>query len=444
MSPAQPLSLRAGGPLTGTITVPGDKSISHRALMFGALAVGETVVDGLLEGEDVLSTAAALRAMGAEIMREEDSRWRIWGVGVGGLLQPQTALDMGNSGTSTRLLMGLLASHPVTVTFIGDVSLSARPMARVTVPLGLMGASFATAPGGRLPLTMSGRCPTVPLRYVLPVASAQVKSAILLAGLNAPGRTTVVEVEPTRDHSERMLRAFGAEVRVEDTGEGRTITVTGEAELRPQAIVVPGDISSAAFAIVAALIVPGSRVTIAGVGVNPTRDGLLRVLAMMGADVVLANLREVGGEPVADITVAHGALTGIEVPPEIAASMIDEFPILFVAAAFAQGTTTMRGLAELRVKESDRITVMAAGLTACGVQVEELPDGLIVHGNGGEPVAGGATVAASLDHRIAMSFAVLGLRSRAAVVIDDARPVSTSFPGFVDLMISLGAVQRPV
>ena len=444
MSPAQPLSLRAGGPLTGTTTVPGDKSISHRALMFGALAVGETVVDGLLEGEDVLSTAAALRAMGAEIMREEDSRWRIWGVGVGGLLQPQTALDMGNSGTSTRLLMGLLASHPVTVTFIGDVSLSARPMARVTVPLGLMGASFATAPGGRLPLTMSGRCPAVPLRYMLPVASAQVKSAILLAGLNAPGRTTVVEVEPTRDHSERMLRAFGAEVRVEDTGEGRTITVTGEAELRPQAIVVPGDISSAAFAIVAALIVPDRRVTIAGVGVKPTRDGLLRLLAMMGADVVLANLREVGGEPVADITVAHGALTGIEVPPEIAASMIDEFPILFVAAAFAQGTTTMRGLAELRVKESDRITVMAAGLTACGVQVEELPDGLIVHGNGGEPVAGGATVAASLDHRIAMSFAVLGLRSRAAVVIDDARPVSTSFPGFVDLMISLGAVQRPV
>ncbi|WP_255602328.1 3-phosphoshikimate 1-carboxyvinyltransferase [Glacieibacterium megasporae] len=450
MNAPQPLSLRAEGPLSGTVTVPGDKSISHRALMFGALAVGETVVDGLLEGEDVLSTAAALRAMGAEIVREdagaggEAGRWRIWGVGVGGLLQPATALDMGNSGTSTRLLMGLIASHPITATFTGDASLSSRPMARVTVPLGLMGASFTTAPGGRLPLTMTGRCPAVPLRYVLPVASAQVKSAVLLAGLNAPGRTTVVEPEATRDHSERMLRAFGAEVRVEDAPEGRAITVTGEAELRPQVIVVPGDISSAAFPIVAALIVPGSRVTIGGVGVNPTRDGLLRVLAMMGADVTLGQQREVGGEPVADITIAAGALTGIEVPPEIAASMIDEFPVLFVAAAFAQGTTVMRGLSELRVKESDRIAVMAAGLTACGVRVEELPDGLIVHGNGGDMVAGGATVAARLDHRIAMSFAVLGLRARAAVTVDDARPVATSFPGFVDLMTVLGAVQSPV
>jgi 3-phosphoshikimate 1-carboxyvinyltransferase len=434
MDPPLPLSLRSDGPLTGTITVPGDKSISHRALMFGALAVGETVVDGLLEGEDVLATAAALRAMGAEIVRESvgagsnGGRWRIWGVGVGGLLQPQTGLDMGNSGTSTRLLMGLLASHPITATFIGDASLSARPMARVTVPLGLMGASFTTAPGGRLPLTMTGRCPAVPLRYILPVASAQVKSAILLAGLNAPGRTTVVEREATRDHSERMLRAFGAEVRVEETPEGRAISVTGEVELRPQALTVPGDISSAAFAIVAALIVPHSRVTIAGVGVNPTRDGLLRVLAMMGADV----------------TVAAGPLRGIEVPPEIAASMIDEFPVLFVAAAFAHGTTVMRGLSELRVKESDRIAVMAAGLAACGCHVEELSDGLIVHGSGGDPVAGGATVAASLDHRIAMSFAVLGLRSRAALVIDDARPVATSFPGFTALMTQLGAVQRPV
>jgi 3-phosphoshikimate 1-carboxyvinyltransferase len=291
---------------------------------------------------------------------------------------------------------------------------------------------------------MTGHCPAVPLRYVLPVASAQVKSAVLLAGLNAPGRTTVVEPEATRDHSERMLRAFGAEVRVEDAPEGRAITVAGEAELRPQAIVVPGDISSAAFPIVAALIVPGSRVTIGGVGVNPTRDGLLRVLAMMGADVTLGQPREVGGEPVADITVAAGALTGIEVPPEIAASMIDEFPVLFVAAAFAQGTTVMRGLAELRVKESDRIAVMAAGLAACGVVVEELPDGLIVHGNGGEMVAGGATVAARLDHRIAMSFAVLGLRATAAVMVDDARPVATSFPGFVALMTALGAVQSPV
>lgn len=443
--PPRSLSLRCPGALSGAVAVPGDKSISHRALMFGALAVGETVIDGLLEGEDVLSTAAALRAMGAEIVREatggagEAVRWRVHGVGVGGLLQPGAALDMGNSGTSTRLLMGLLASHRLTATFVGDASLSARPMARVTVPLALMGAEFATSPGARLPLTMIGRCPAIPLRYVLPVASAQVKSAVLLAGLNTPGRTAVVERAPTRDHSERMLRAFGATVDVADDDGGRTITVTGEGELRPQRLTVPGDISSAAFPLVAALIVPGSRVTIAGVGVNPTRDGLLRVLAMMGAHVAVSAPRLVGGEPVADLTVTAGALSGIEVPPEIAPSMIDEYPVLFVAAAFAEGRTVMRGLAELRVKESDRIAAMAAGLAACGVGVEELPDGLIVHGNGGAMVAGGATVAARLDHRIAMSFAVLGLRARAPVVVDDARPIATSFPGFVDLMVGLGA-----
>ena len=435
----QPLTLRVDGPLTGTVAVPGDKSISHRALMFGALAVGETVIDGLLEGEDVHATAGALRAMGADVARDDAGTWRVWGVGVGGLLQPAVALDMGNSGTSTRLLMGLIASHPLTATFVGDASLSARPMARVTDPLALMGASFATAPGGRLPLTMTGRCPAVPLRYVLPVASAQVKSAVLLAGLNTPGRTVVVEREATRDHSERMLRGFGAQVTIEETPHGRAIGVLGEAELRPQHIVVPGDISSAAFVIVAALIVPGSRVTITGVGVNPTRDGLLRVLAMMGADIVRTNEREVGGEPVADLIVSASTLTGIDVPPEIAPSMIDEYPVLFVAAAFAHGRTTMRGLAELRVKESDRIAVMAAGLAACGVRCSELPDGLVVDGSGGEPVPGGATVAARLDHRIAMSFAVLGLRAAARVTIDDARPIATSFPGFVDLLRSLGA-----
>ena len=435
----QPLTLRVDGPLTGTVAVPGDKSISHRALMFGALAVGETVIDGLLEGEDVHATAGALRAMGADVARDDAGVWRVWGVGVGGLLQPAVALDMGNSGTSTRLLMGLIASHPLTATFVGDASLSARPMARVTDPLALMGASFATAPGGRLPLTMTGRCPAVPLRYVLPVASAQVKSAVLLAGLNTPGRTVVVEREATRDHSERMLRGFGAQVTIEETPHGRAIGVLGEAELRPQHIVVPGDISSAAFVIVAALIVPGSRVTITGVGVNPTRDGLLRVLAMMGADIVRTNEREVGGEPVADLIVSASTLTGIDVPPEIAPSMIDEYPVLFVAAAFAHGRTTMRGLAELRVKESDRIAVMAAGLAACGVRCSELPDGLVVDGSGGEPVPGGATVAARLDHRIAMSFAVLGLRAAARVTIDDARPIATSFPGFVDLLRSLGA-----
>lgn len=434
-----PLSLSAAAPLAGTVTVPGDKSISHRALMFGALAVGETRIEGLLEGEDVLATAAALRAMGAGVERDADGVWHVHGVGVGGLLQPGQALDMGNSGTSTRLLMGLIAAHPITATFIGDASLSRRPMSRVVEPLSRMGASFTAAPGGRLPVTLVGACQAVPIRYALPVASAQVKSAILLAGLNTPGRTTVVERVATRDHSERMLRGFGATVEVEETADGRAISIVGEAELRPQSIVVPGDPSSAGFPLVAALAVPGSRVTIGNVGLNPTRDGLVRVLRMMGADIVAANPRTVGGEPVADLEVTAGALRGIDVPPEVAPSMIDEFPILFVAAALAQGRTVMRGLEELRVKESDRIAVMAAGLKACGVVVEELPDGLIVHGSSGEPVPGGATVASHLDHRIAMSFAVLGLRSRAAVTVDDARPIATSFPDFLPLMGRLGA-----
>ena len=436
--PMPTLSMTADGPLLGTVSVPGDKSISHRALMLGGLAVGETVVTGLLEGEDVLATAAAMRAMGVDVERRA-AAWHIHGVGVGGLLQPQTALDMGNSGTSTRLLMGLLASHPLTATFTGDASLSRRPMARVTVPLELMGAQFTTAPGGRLPLTMTGTCPAVPIRFALPVASAQVKSAVLLAGLNTPGITSVVERVATRDHGERMLSAFGATVTHDDTPDGRVIAVTGEAELRPQHLTVPGDISSAAFLVVAATIVPGSAVTITGVGVNPTRDGLLRALVAMGADIVRVDAREVGGEPVADFVVRHAALTGIDVPPEWAASMIDEYPVLFVAAAFAAGRTTMRGIDELRVKESDRIAAMAAGLAACGVPVEELPDGLIVTGSGGDAVAGGATVAAELDHRIAMSFAVLGLHARAAVTVDDAAPVATSFPGFSGVFERLGA-----
>lgn len=435
----QPLSLRTDGPLRGTVRVPGDKSISHRALMLGALAVGETRITGLLDGEDVLATAAALRAMGVTIERRPDREWRVHGVGVGGLLQPQTALDMGNSGTSTRLLMGLIASHPITATFTGDASLSKRPMGRVTEPLSQMGAQFVTSPGGRLPLTMTGCCPSVPIRYVLPVASAQVKSAILLAGLNTPGKTTVVEPIPTRDHSERMLAGFGAEIIVGETPQGRTITVTGEAELRPQIIEVPGDPSSAAFPMVAALIVPGSRVTIENVGINPTRAGLIDVLRAMGADIVMTNEREVGGEPVADLIVSASGLTGIEVPPEGAPAMIDEYPILFVAAALASGRTVMRGLEELRVKESDRIAVMAAGLAACGVRVEELPDGLIVHGAGNATVPGGATVASHLDHRIAMSFAVLGLASKRPVTVNDARPISTSFPTFVAMMTGLGA-----
>ncbi len=442
-SAPQPLSLAATGPLTGTTGVPGDKSISHRSLMLGALAVGETVIDGLLEGEDVLATAAAMRAMGATIERRDHNgfwRWHVHGVGVGGLLQPQVALDMGNSGTSTRLLMGLVASHPITATFIGDASLSRRPMGRVIDPLSLMGARFAASPGGRLPLTMHGLCPAVPLRYTLPVASAQVKSAVLLAGLNTPGETTVVEPIATRDHSERMLAGFGATLRIETANDGaRIITLVGEAELKPQAIIVPGDPSSAAFPMVAALITPGSDVTITNVGINPTRAGLIGVLQAMGADISVVQQRLVGGEPVADLVVRHSPLTGIDVSPDVVPSMVDEFPILFVAAAFARGTTVMRGLEELRVKESDRIAVMARGLAACGVRVEELVDGLKITGSGGDAIAGGATVAAELDHRIAMSFAILGLNARQPVTVDDARPIATSFPGFVGMMETLGA-----
>lgn len=447
MNPAtaatQPLSLSTSGPLAGTVTVPGDKSISHRAIMLGALAVGETRITGLLEGEDVLATAAAMRAMGAEIERRNAGDWRVHGVGVGGLLQPRTALDMGNSGTSTRLLLGLIASHPITATFIGDASLSGRPMGRVITPLSLMGASFTATPGagGRqtLPLTITGLCPAVALSYTLPVASAQVKSAVLLAGLNTPGDTVVIEPVATRDHSERMLAGFGAQLTVAESPQGRIITLAGEAELRPQDIIVPGDPSSAAFPMVAALIVPGSDILIRNVGINPTRAGLIRVLQAMGGDITLVNERIVGGEPVADLHVRHSALTGIEVPPDGAPSMIDEYPILFIAAACAAGTTVMRGLEELRVKESDRISVMAQGLKACGVACEELPDGLIVHGQGGEPLPGGATVAAQLDHRIAMSFAVLGLNAQARVTVDDARPIATSFPDFVAMMQMLGA-----
>lgn len=427
------------GPLRGTITVPGDKSISHRALMFAGLAIGETVIEGLLAGEDVLATAAAMRAMGATIEHRDD-KWHVWGVGVGGLMQPAQALAMGNSGTSTRLLMGLVASHSITAMFVGDSSLSVRPMARVIGPLSEMGADITASPGGRLPLMVRGLCPAVPLEYRLPVASAQVKSAILLAGLNTPGITRVIEPVRTRDHSERMLEGFGADITVETDADGlRTISIRGEVDLKPQHIVVPGDPSSAAFATVAALIVPGSRIAIENVGMNPTRDGLTRVLREMGADIAVTNERTVGGEPVADLVVAHSALTGIDVPPEVAPSMIDEFPALFVAAAFAQGRTTMRGLEELRVKESDRIAVMAKALTAIGAHVEELPDGLIVDGTGGKSLPGGATVATQLDHRIAMGMVVAALACGAPVTLDDASPVATSYPSFFGQLASLQA-----
>jgi 3-phosphoshikimate 1-carboxyvinyltransferase len=427
---SQSYRVDARGPLRGTITVPGDKSISHRSLMLSALAVGTSRIDGLLEGEDVLATAAAMSAMGAQIERQADGGWQVDGVGVGGLLQPATALDMGNSGTSTRLLMGLVASHPITATFTGDASLSGRPMGRVIEPLERMGAAITASPGGRLPLMLRGIVPAVPIEYTLPVASAQVKSAILLAGLNTPGITRVIEPVATRDHSERMLAGFGATLTVEPSAGGRIISIHGEAELKPQTITVPGDPSSAAFWLVAASIVPGSDVTVRNVGLNPTRTGLIAVLRMMGADIVELDPRIVGGEPVADLRVRHAPLTAIEVPPDLAPSMIDEYPVLFIAAAFAAGRTVARGAHELRVKESDRIATMAAALTACGVTVAEHEDGLSIHGSGGEAIPGGVTIASKLDHRIAMSMTVAGLHAVRGVTIDDAAPVATSYPQF--------------
>lgn len=424
------------GPLGGTLQVPGDKSISHRAIMFGALAVGETRVSGLLEGEDVMATAAAMRAMGAQI-EKTGAEWRIHGVGIGSLLEPKAALDMGNSGTSTRLLMGLTASHAITATFIGDASLSRRPMGRVIEPLSQMGAQIEASSGGTLPLLQRGAATPVPITYRLPVASAQVKSAVLLAGLNTPGITTVIEPVPTRDHTERMLAGFGARLEVTQEAGTRIIRIHGEAELRPQHVIVPGDPSSAAFFIVAALLVPGSDLVIENVGINPTRAGLIAVLQAMGGDITLLNNREVGGEPVADLRVRHSALTGIAIDPAVTPAMIDEFPVLFVAAALAHGTTTTTGLDELRVKESDRLATMAAALTLAGARVEEHEDGLTIHGTGGDPLPGtppGAEVATRLDHRIAMSMAIAGLVSRNGVQIDDTAPIATSFPTFLALL----------
>ena len=429
-----PATFRPSRPLTGQVRVPGDKSISHRSLMLSALAVGRSTIRGLSDGEDVLATAVALRSMGATIERARGGEWMVDGVGVGGLLQPEAALDMGNSGTSARLLMGMIASHPITATLVGDASLCSRPMARVTEPLGLMGAEFTA---DRLPLTLRGLCPAVPLTYRLPVASAQVKSAVLLAGLNTPGVTRVEEPVPSRDHTERMLAAFDAHVRVEQVGGIRQIAVTGEAELSPQSLTVPGDISSAAFLVVAALIVPGSDLVIEGVGLNPTRTGLLTVLRAMGGSIDELEPRTVGGEPAADLRVRHSALIGVEVDPALAPSMIDEFPALFVAAALAEGTTTTTGLGELRLKESDRLATMAGGLKAVGVEVEERPDGLLVQGSGGAPLPGGGPVRTQLDHRVAMSFAVAGLASREGVFLDDMAPVATSFPGFRQVLESV-------
>ncbi|UKJ73651.1 3-phosphoshikimate 1-carboxyvinyltransferase [Azospirillum brasilense] len=440
MLQAKPLRSSSTGALAGTIRVPGDKSISHRSLMLGAVAVGETVIHGLLEGEDVLNTAAAMRLLGAQAERGGDGVWRVRGVGLGGLGEPAQVLDMGNSGTAARLLMGLVASHPITCVFTGDASLNKRPMARVTGPLEQMGARFVGRSGGRLPLTVVGSDRTVPITYRLPVASAQVKSAIILCGLNTAGTTTVIEAEPTRDHTELMLRHFGATVTTERMEDGAlAVSVVGQPELTGREIVVPADPSSAAFPAVAALLRPGSGLLLPGVGMNPRRTGLYDTLVEMGADIAFENRRDEAGEPVADLRVKHGPLKGIVVPAHRAPSMIDEYPILAAAAACAEGTTVMLGLKELRVKESDRLAMVADGLTKCGVKVEVgADDSLTVYGTG-KPPQGGATVATAMDHRIAMSFLVLGMATSEPVQVDDGAFIDTSFPGFVALMNGVGA-----
>jgi 3-phosphoshikimate 1-carboxyvinyltransferase len=432
------LTARPGGPLRGRIRAPGDKSISHRALILGALATGETRIEGLLEGDDVLRTAAAMSAFGAEVTRDGESGWRV--VGRGRFAEPADVVDCGNAGTGVRLIMGAAAGFALTATFTGDGSLRGRPMLRILRPLSQMGAGYLCREGGRLPLTLQGGALTA-IAYRLPEPSAQVKSAVLLAGLNAAGVTEVIEPEPTRDHTERMLRAFGARVDVEDAADGRHIRLAGGQALRGAAIRVPGDPSSAAFPLVAALITPGSAVTVEGVLLNPLRTGLLVTLREMGADLAIENQREDGGELVGDVTARHSALRGIEVPAMRAPSMIDEYPILAVAAAYAEGPTILRGIGELRVKESDRIAMMAAGLAACGVGVEEEPEGLIVAGTAraNHKVAGGGFVRTHGDHRIAMSHLILGLGAETAVAVDEPGMIATSFPGFNALMTGLGA-----
>ncbi len=435
-----PMTSRPCGPLSGTAHVPGDKSISHRSLILGALCVGETHITGLLEGEDVLDTAKAMRAFGATVTDHGGGEWTVSGVGVGGFAEPQGVIDCGNSGTGVRLIMGAMATCPITATFTGDASLNGRPMGRVTEPLALFGAQAVGRAGGRLPMTLVGAADPVPVRYVVPVPSAQVKSAVLLAGLNAPGQTVVIEKEATRDHTERMLQGFGATLTVEETEEGRVITLDGQPELIPQTIIVPRDPSSAAFPVCAAIIVPGSDVLVPNIGLNPTRAGLFTTLLEMGADLTYENLREEGGEPVADLRARFSPdLRGIAVPPARAASMIDEYPVLSVVAAFAQGVTDMQGVKELRVKESDRIDAMAKGLRAAGVTVEDGPDWWRVTGLGHGNVPGGVTVASQLDHRIAMAFMVMGMATRKPMSVDDGSPIATSFPVFEPLMASLGA-----
>jgi 3-phosphoshikimate 1-carboxyvinyltransferase len=434
----------AAGPLSGRVRVAGDKSISHRSLMLGGLAIGTTRITGLLEGEDILATAAAMRALGAMVEREGPGAWRVDGVGVGGLAEPDGVLDMGNAGTGARLLVGLLASHDLTAFLTGDASLRRRPMQRVIGPLEQFGARFVSRQGGRLPLAITGAREATAIEYRLPVASAQVKSAVLLAGLNATGTTRVIEPEATRDHTERMLKHFGASIaRGEQNGEG-VIELSGEAVLRGADVLVPADPSSAAFPMAAALLVPGSDVTLTDLCLNPGRIGLIETLREMGADLSVENQREMNGETIGDIRVRHSSLKGVTVPAERAPSMIDEYPVLAAIAAFADGKTTMLGVGELRVKESDRLAATAAGLAACGVKADADADTLTVTGGGkvkGNAGSGNA-IATHLDHRIAMAFAVLGLGSQDGVRVDDAGPIATSFPDFVPLMNGLGAALR--
>ena len=437
---AIPMVSRPVTGLSGVAEVPGDKSISHRALILGSLTVGETRISGLLESRDVLDTAKAMRAFGAEVTDQGQGRWTVNGVGTGGFAEPEDVVDCGNSGTSVRLIMGAMATTPMSATFTGDASLRSRPMGRIADPLALFGAQILGRRDKRLPMTVAGAEYPVPVRYELPVASAQVKSAVLLAGLNAMGSTVVMESEATRDHTERMLRGFGAEVSVEEIKDGREIALTGQPELRPQAITVPRDPSSAAFPVAVALITEGSEVFVPNIGLNPTRAGFYATLVEMGADLAFENRREEGGEPVADLRARFSPnLRGVEVPAERAASMIDEYPILSVVAACADGLTRMPGVKELRVKESDRIDAMARGLEANGVKVEEGPDWWAVEGRGPGGVPGGGKVSARLDHRIAMSFLCLGMAAGGPVAVDDARPIATSFPAFEPLMARLGA-----
>ena len=434
------MTAHKSGPLIGQAQIPGDKSISHRALIFGAMAIGETKISGLLEGQDVLDTALAMRAFGADVIQHGPGSWSVHGVGVGGFKEPETVIDCGNSGTGARLIMGAMATTAVTAVFTGDASLCKRPMGRVTDPLALFGARAYGRSGGRLPMTLVGASHPLPVRYALPVASAQVKSAVLLAGLNAPGQTVVIEPEATRYHSERMLLGFGAQLHVEQSAAGNVITLTGQPELRAQSVVVPRDPSSAAFPVCAALLVEGSDITVPGVSQNLTRNGIYLTLVEMGAQISFDNPRLEGGEPVADLRVRFSdQMRGVEVPPARAPSMIDEYPILSVVAAFATGKTFMRGIKELRVKESDRIDAMARGLEACGVVIEEDEDCLIVHGNGMGSVAGEAICKTHIDHRIAMSFLVMGLAANKPISVDDASPIVTSFPIFESLMGALGA-----